>query len=72
MFSSEFCEIFRNIFLTEHLQTTAFDSVIGKVGDSPLEASGLLGKVKQKWFKDSSLCEFWTHLDILKSSWWKL
>ena len=72
MFSSEFCEIFRNTFLTEHLQTTAFDNVIGKVGDSPLEASGLLGKVKQKWFKDSSLCEFWTHLNILKSSWWKL
>ena len=41
MFSCEFCEAFINIFSTEHLRTTAFDStkILVEIQEKMLEAS---------------------------------
>ena len=61
MFSCEFCEAFINIFSTEHLRTTAFDStkILVEIQEKMLEAS-------YKQFKiETFVLTFWLAFSLI-------
>ena len=63
MFSSEYCEVFKNIFLTEHRQTTTFEfSFLGKF--LCLSTCGVCCQSVKKCFPNAYIRTTWSELTI--------